>query len=71
MTKIYHTIEIEGEDEDVWPLHAQLKKALSTFREDAEKDGKVKMLHEYSREQESKGLVRGLFNTGKKIYDKL
>ena len=46
MTRITHTIVLEGEDEEVWPFNKNLRVLIDGFKKSTE-DSKVVMVHEY------------------------
>ena len=55
MTKITHTIVLEGEDEEVWPLNKNLKTLIDGFKKSTEENGKVGMIHEYVKGEAKNG----------------
>ena len=50
MTKITHVITLEGDDEEVWPFNKDLRQHIASLKDSADKEGKVVMVHEYTRD---------------------
>jgi hypothetical protein len=55
LTRIVHTIVLEGEDEEVWPFNKDLKTHIQLLKDSADKDGKVLLTHEYERDDGKSG----------------
>lgn len=51
MTKIVHTIILEGEDEHVWPFNRDLKQHISLLQEQAQKEEGITMTVSQDRDK--------------------
>ena len=54
MTRIVHTIVLEGEDEHVWPFNRDLKQHISLLQEQAGKEQGITMTVSQARDVEGK-----------------
>ena len=55
MTKITHTIVLEGDDEEVWPFNKNLRTLIDGFKKSVEDSGNVNMVHEYTKGEPKNG----------------
>jgi hypothetical protein len=68
MTRIIHTIVLEGEDEEVWPFNKDLRTHIAGLKDQCDKEGKVTMTHEYSKDGK-KGSGGLIVKGGKALYN--
>ena len=54
MTKITHTIVLEGEDEEVWPFNKNLRTLIEGFKKSVG-ESKVVIVHEYVKGEQKNG----------------